>query len=97
MDEMRRWSITHVRTFYLEKLENTTLNIVKLEYFIDNDPGFGKANQINVAIPSPNVTASLETDISSLSSGISLFIYKSKRRNREMVNQKYQVILYLQA
>ena len=78
MDEMRRWSITHVRTFYLEKLENTTLNIVKLEYFIDNDPGFGKANQINVAIPSPNVTASLETDISSLSSGFHYLYIRAK-------------------
>jgi hypothetical protein len=50
-DANKNWSISAVRTFYKESLSAATTvvpNLVKGEYFIDSDPGFGKG--INIAI-----------------------------------------------
>lgn len=66
------WSLTNVRTFYKENftpVTGTIPNVVKGEYYIDNDPGFG--NGINIPVtPGTDLTAiAFDADVSSLPSG----------------------------
>lgn len=65
------WSLTNTRVFYKESfaVSATLPNIVKGEYFIDTDPGFGKG--VNVPLtPGPDLsTLSLAFDITSLANG----------------------------
>lgn len=45
-----RWSLSAPQLFYLEPVQaHTAPGIVKAEYFIDSDPGFGAAHNIPVA------------------------------------------------
>ena len=49
-DDKGQWSTTREQVFYVYKAQSTTAaNINKAEYFIDTDPGFGKANSIPVS------------------------------------------------
>ncbi|MCU0395839.1 MAG: T9SS type A sorting domain-containing protein, partial [Chitinophagaceae bacterium] len=50
-DASGNWSHFASRTFYLSALSNTIHQIVAAEYFVDTDPGVGKATVIQV--PSP--------------------------------------------
>ncbi len=71
-DANGKWSVSSVRSFYKENLviSNQTLpNIVKGEYYIDNDPGFGSATAINFT-PGANLTnLPLSINLTSLSTG----------------------------
>ena len=42
-DELGRWSATERRLFYISDIVSGTSNLVKYQYFFDNDPGFGVA------------------------------------------------------
>ena len=75
MDSNEKWSITNIRNF-VKQSNGTINNIIRLESFIDNDPGFGKGSPVSVPIPSTNVTSSLSTDVSSLSSGFHNILYQ---------------------
>jgi subtilase family serine protease len=56
MNEQGRWSITNRASFYKASTSPATLpNIVRAEYFIDVDPGFGLATQIPIT-PSTAIT-----------------------------------------
>lgn len=66
------WSLTSVRTFYKENFSGTgtsLANIVKGEYFINTDPGFGRGNTISLS-PGTNLNAlSYAIDITELPQG----------------------------
>ncbi|MDF2188548.1 MBG domain-containing protein [Paraflavitalea sp. CAU 1676] len=50
-DANGRWALTNNRTFYKDALltgSGTPANVVKLEYFVDTDPGFGKGTNVPV-------------------------------------------------
>jgi len=50
-DANGKWTITHNLSFYKEAVvagNNTPSNIVKLEYFVDTDPGFGQGTNVPV-------------------------------------------------
>ena len=69
-DASGSWSHTAPQMFYYEKFENYAApNIVKAEYYIDNDPGFGNGTNITVT-PGDDITFSFNGDISSLTTGL---------------------------
>ena len=70
-----QWSITN-RFLFVHSNTSATNKITNAEYFIDTDPGFGKASKIPVAAPGPDLPViSFNADIDSLSEGVhSLFI-----------------------
>ncbi|MBD2700500.1 hypothetical protein IC229_07630 [Spirosoma sp. BT702] len=71
-DSNGNWSHTPTRTFYKEAIQptgNTLPNIVKGEYFIDNDPGFDKATSIAITAGSDLSNITFDFNITSLSDG----------------------------
>ncbi|MFD2515234.1 MBG domain-containing protein [Pontibacter locisalis] len=83
-DANKNWGKTSVRTFYKENLSNntaSTANIVKGEYFIDSDPGFG--NGTNIAItPGANLSnLAFTADISNVPAGFHQLYTRFKDAN----------------
>lgn len=83
-DANGNWSMSSVRTFYKERLDqnNTTApNIVKGEYFIGSDPGFG--NGISIAVtPGTDLSAlTFTADISNLPAGFHQLYTRFKDAN----------------
>jgi Secretion system C-terminal sorting domain len=75
------WSLTNSRTFenLLPAYPQPTAkpNIVKIEYFIDADPGIGNATTLAVT-PSTNISDLLQSiDISSVENGVHVFFIRS--------------------
>ncbi len=63
------WSHTHQRTFYKEQIDLEPTEIVKAEYYLNSDPGFG--NGIDIPVSAATVIESIQftADISSLAHG----------------------------
>jgi hypothetical protein len=60
INENESWSITQYHTFVKMTVEKRNPDIVRIEYFIDKDPGFGKGKPITV---SPDVSISKVFDV----------------------------------
>jgi len=80
-DENGLWSLTNVKSFYKETVYATSQNVVKAEYFINTDPGFG--NGVNIPLTaSPCLTdLSFVVDISDLPLGFNHLYVRSKDEN----------------
>lgn len=58
------------------------VNIAQLEYFFDNDPGFGNATQVTVATPASNiVNLAFNANVTTLSNGMHTLFIRSKDAN----------------
>ena len=68
-----KWSTANVRNFYKEALSNSNnifSNIISGEFFIDTDPGFGKATNIPVVAGSSDITnLNFTFDVTTLTPG----------------------------
>jgi len=62
-----KWSLTSNNSFYVTKTSFPS-NIVRFEYFIDNDPGFGLANNIPVVLGA-DITKTLIANLGNLTQG----------------------------
>ena len=85
-DSNSQWSIT--RNQYLYKFPPLVNNgalpaIVKLEYFIDTDPGFGNAINIPVTADSVINAFAFNADISNLNAGLHSLFIRSKDASGE--------------
>ncbi|HOZ51531.1 MAG TPA: hypothetical protein PLU17_06710, partial [Chitinophagaceae bacterium] len=78
-DANQNWSITNRSFFYkLPSSTSSTSNIIALEYFFDNDPGFGNATPVTI-IPSPNLsTLNLNIDFTGIPLGPHILFVRSK-------------------
>ena len=66
------WSLSPVRTFYKENINNVNnalSNITAGEFFIDTDPGFGNANNINVIAGNDITNLTFTFDVTALTTG----------------------------
>ncbi|MBO9565673.1 MAG: carboxypeptidase regulatory-like domain-containing protein [Niastella sp.] len=66
------WGLTNIRTFYKENLSTSTgvvPNVVKGEYYLDTDPGFGNGINIPVTPGTDLTTIAFTADVSSLATG----------------------------
>jgi hypothetical protein len=70
-----KWSLTANNAFYLESRDGQEA-LVKMEYFIDNDPGFGLGTDIPFA-SSNNLTLQVPLNLSGLSEGPHLLFIRS--------------------
>jgi len=69
------WSLSN-RWMFVKVV--TAINVDKLEYFIDADPGFGNANNVVITPGSNVVNVAIPVDISSLSNGFHNIYLRSK-------------------
>lgn len=82
-DNTGKWSLTNRRSFFYEPATASTLpNVVKAEYFIDADPGFGVATDIPVGTPAADVSGlAFAVNLSSLSAGFHQLGVRSQDAN----------------
>lgn len=81
-DSLGKWSETNKYTFAkvqaIAANPNTISNIVKAEYFYDNDPGYGAATDIPVVAGSNISAMSFNVDVSSLTNGVHTLYLRTK-------------------
>jgi PKD repeat protein len=68
-DAQGRWSITHEHIFFNTELPPADQSLAAAEYFIDQDPGFGKGTPITVPANQKDTPLSFNVDLSSVSLG----------------------------
>jgi hypothetical protein len=74
-----RWSLTTVRSFYYEPLPVVAPNVVRAEYFFDNDPGFGLGTPVPVTPPAPDVAGmGIVANASALADGLHRFSVRTR-------------------
>ncbi len=74
------WSITNKILFYKQPLE-TTSNITQIEYFIDEDPGFGNGRQVSISPTNPVNDLVFSADYSGYANGQHYFFIRTKDAN----------------
>ena len=70
-DNTGKWSHFQSRTFYLAPLTSVTppsINVTKLEYFFDTDPGVGSGTNVPIT-PASSLTQNVVVPITSLTTG----------------------------
>ncbi len=77
-DDRDQWSHYPVRSFYIVKSPPAnTLNIKKLEYFVDTDPGFGVASNLSIS-PSASIDQQFAIDLSGTTAGTHTLYVRAK-------------------
>ncbi len=80
-DENDLWSLTNVRSFYIDYFEETPADIVKAEYFINSDPGIGNGTEIPVSAEQNIEGVNFTADISDLEIGFHDLYIRTKDEN----------------
>jgi hypothetical protein len=91
------WSVTRQQVFYVYEIENVTgSKINKVEYFIDNDPGFGVAVPIPVSIPDKKLSLSYTVDVTGLSNGFHMMVLRAHDEEGRWSTTRQQVFYVYQ-
>ncbi len=77
-DSARRWSLTQHMPFFKQLIPVQVPDIVKVEYFIDHDPGFGMGNDVSFVNDTNNLDLAFSIDIESLSQGFHKLFIRAK-------------------
>ena len=80
-DDAGRWSTTMSRPLYIEQLQD----IVRVEYFIDSDPGIGKATAL--PMPDADYRAHLDFDVAHGTDGLALGLHELSVRACDALGQ----------
>jgi len=80
-DDAGRWSTTMSRPLYIEQLQD----IVHVEYFIDSDPGMGKATPL--PLPDVDYRAHLDFDVAVNTAGLELGMHELSVRACDALGQ----------
>jgi hypothetical protein len=87
------WSLANVRTFYKESVGGSLSplpNVVKGEYYIDTDPGFGAGKNIPVTPGTEVTNVTFSVDVNALAGGFhTLFTrFKDANNNWSITNRR---------
>jgi hypothetical protein len=78
-DNTGRWSTASQQVFYAFKAEPATIsNVTAIEYFLDNDPGFGKGTIYNIPTPGTKVTASFTVSLTGVTAGNHVVYFRAR-------------------
>jgi HYR domain len=82
-DQNLFWSLTETSAFYKETIGSSSAlsNVVKLEYFIDNDPGQGLGVDVPITAGTTINNQSFTYNVSSITDGIHLISVRAKTAN----------------
>ena len=96
-DANGKWSHTTSQMFYYEKAQSHSIpNIIKAEYFIDTDPGFGNGNNVGVTA-GEDITFTFNRSIAGLSTGIHRFYMRTRDANGKWSHTTSQMFYYEKA
>lgn len=80
-DDSGRWSPTYPKPFFKGTASREPPpNIIKMEYFIDTDPGYGKGADISLSTTS-NITKLFSVDLTSVDNGFHILYVRSQDAN----------------
>ena len=83
-DANNKWSEVAVRPFYKETLPTAALpNITAMEYFIDNDTGYGNVTPVTGFTAGTTVNQSFTVSLGSLSNGSHQLFFRAKDANNK--------------
>ncbi len=83
-NDSEKWGPVVFSTFYVVEIPSPgELNIQEMEYFIDTDPGYGKAIPISVATPGTDLSFNFTADLTALSPGIHQIFFRGKNGSGE--------------
>ncbi len=71
------WSIAFSQAFYKSGIPTSLQNIVYMEYFVDNDPGFGSATNVPITLNS-NIDKIFTVDVNALTEGLHRLFVRTK-------------------
>ncbi|RAK70700.1 hypothetical protein DLM85_07705 [Hymenobacter edaphi] len=80
-DANGQWSLTTRRTFYYEPAAAAAVNITKVEYFLDADPGFGSGTDVPVTAGLDVAGVAIAVPVSSLTTGFHTLSVRSRDAN----------------
>ena len=81
-DVSNKWSEVTVRPFFNETLPtSTSANIVAMEYFVDNDPGFGSGSAITGFTPGSAVSRNITIGLGNVATGAHKLTIRAKDAN----------------
>ena len=76
------WSQTFIRSFIKESLQSDNLpNVVKAEYFVDEDPGYGLGTNIAIENPSYLTVLDFIADVTGYEEGNHIFYARAQDEN----------------
>ena len=78
-DDKGLWSPTRQQVFYVYRIESITeYKINKAEYFIDTDPGLGRAISVPIGTPAKKLSLSYNVNITGLSQGFHMIVARAR-------------------
>lgn len=78
-DERGYWSVAQQQVFYVFKHgASSAAKIIGIEYFIDNDPGFGKGTWYPIPVPATDVEAEFTVSLTGVTSGNHIICFRAK-------------------
>lgn len=75
------WSVVRYQSFYKESISELVPNVVKLEYFIDSDPGYGKAASLAITPGKESNNKSFTIPVGSIAGGVHLLFIRAQDSN----------------
>jgi hypothetical protein len=80
-DANNRWSITHARPFVKLALPASVVNLNRIEYFVDTDPGFGNGTNIPFTAATSVTDLTFTVNVSGLTQGPHRLFVRSRDAN----------------
>jgi len=78
-DDLGRWGNTRQQVFYVFKsISPEVSDISGIEYFVDNDPGFGNGSWVNIETPGNNAVFDFFANMDDLSEGDHVLYLRAK-------------------
>jgi hypothetical protein len=78
-DELGRWGNTRQQVFYVFKsISSVASNISGIEYYVDNDPGFGNGTFVNIETPGNNAVFDFFANMDDLNEGDHVLYLRAK-------------------
>ncbi|RTQ49142.1 T9SS type A sorting domain-containing protein [Hymenobacter gummosus] len=77
-DANGNWSLTTRRTFYYEPAAATAVNVTKVEYFLDADPGFGQGTDVPITAGLDVAGVAVSIPVGALSTGFHTISVRSR-------------------
>ena len=94
-DENGVWSLTGYRPFYYNQASGGTApDIAAVEYFIDEDPGFGNGTAVSVGANSGAVAVDFDADLAGVSNGVHILYVRTKDANGSWSLTGYRPFYY---
>jgi hypothetical protein len=95
-DEHGKWGIAQQRLYYVDGTDATGRLVDELEYFFDDDPGYGNGMLINSFTPGTDITESTLISSASLSTGFHTLFFRVRSGSEWGIVEQRLVFVDLQ-